>query len=80
MTGVPRSKSPRRVTMAAMHRVRARVMNQLSIGTARVSAVLNYLSPILTKFFHVGMIPLVLFLGVRSTDPRLKLVDLILPM
>lgn len=66
--------------MAAMHRVRAQVMDQLSIGAARVSAVITYLSPILTKVFHVGMIPFVLFLGVRSSDPRPKILDLILPM
>jgi hypothetical protein len=63
-----------------MQRVRTRVMDQLSVGAARVSAVINYLSPVLTKAFHLGLIPLVLFLGVRSADPQPKLLDLILPM
>lgn len=66
--------------MAAMQRIRTLATEQLSIGAARASAVINYLSPILTKIFHVGMIPLVLFLGVRSAEPRPKLLDLVLPM
>ena len=44
-----------------------------------LSDTLDAATPYATKAFHYGLIPLVIFLGMRS-EPRPKLTDLLTPM
>ena len=55
-------------------------LRTLTSALARAAAVVDSVSPTLTKIFHYGLVPLVLLLGVRSAEPRPRLLDLILPM
>ena len=55
-------------------------LRTLTTALARAAAVVDSVSPTLTKIFHYGLVPLVLLLGVRSAEPRPRLLDLILPM
>jgi len=55
-------------------------LRTLTTALARAAAVVDFVSPTLTKVFHYGLVPLVLLLGVRSAEPRPRLLDLILPM
>ena len=56
----------------------AQAMGAFEIVSERLE-VLKPLVPYLARAFHVGFIPLVIILGMR-TEPRPKLVDLLTPM
>jgi len=66
--------------MAVSSPARARAIAMARNVIDQITMVVNAVSPTLTKIFHWGMVPLVLFLGARSSEPRTKLLDLILPM
>lgn len=53
-----------------------RVAPQLAVAIERAQGIGQKLAPIV----HYGFIPLVIFLGVRSSSPRPSLQDLLTPM